>query len=520
MSGSVVNALKRFPVLWLVAAAGLAICIVYASTFAEMASKWVTDASYQHGLVVPFISLWLVWRLRERLATVPLQPSWIGVIVLLALGVVWLVARAVDIRVLEQLAATAMIPAAVIALLGGQAGRVLAFPLCFLLLAVPVGQALVPVLMQITADFTVTALSASGIPVFRDGVYFSVPAGHFEVAKACSGVRYLSAAFTFGVLFAYLMLRTPSKRALFVVLSIVVPVIANGIRAYLIVLVATLSEMKYGVGVDHVIYGWVFFIPVIGLLLWIGLRMHRREALPLAAPAEAAPAKPPAYDSLISIRAAAVAVAIVAPPLLYASIGQPAVSTDPKVLDAVAALPIACAPWGALPATEPNWRPAFSNALADRAGEYVDATGDHVSAYRAVYGTEAHGSAEMIAARNQLETGGEERRTFSHERSVALPAGGSISIAEAIVGDPRREERLAWYWYDIGGSRTSSPYQAKALEVWFFLKGEAPLQRVTVISTPLFTESRSRAVVDEFLRTHAAALLAPSSGTASVACGG
>jgi EpsI family protein len=143
-----------------------------------------------------------------------------------------------------------------------------------------------------------------------------------------------------------------------------------------------------------------------------------------------------------------------------------------------------------------------------------------VSAYRAVYGTEAHGSAEMIAARNQLEAGGEERRTFAHERSVALPAGGSITIAEAIVGDPLQEERLAWYWYDIGGRRTSSPYQAKALEVWFFLKGEAPLQRVTVISTPLFTESRSRTLVDEFLRVHAAALLAPSSAAAGAGCGG
>ena len=57
---------------------------------------------------------------------------------------------------------------------------------------------------------------------------------------------------------------------LFVALSVIVPIIANGMRAYMIVMIAHLSDMKLALGVDHLIYGWVFFGIVMLLLFWIG----------------------------------------------------------------------------------------------------------------------------------------------------------------------------------------------------------------------------------------------------------
>ena len=95
----------------------------------------------------------------------------------------------------------------------------------------------------------------SGVPVYNDGLYIFLPSGNWLVAEACSGIRYLLASFTLGCLFAYLSYQTAAKRLLFCLASIAVPVLANGLRAYIIVMLGHLSDMTIATGVDHIIYG-------------------------------------------------------------------------------------------------------------------------------------------------------------------------------------------------------------------------------------------------------------------------
>ena len=68
------------------------------------------------------------------------------------------------------------------------------------------------------------------------------------------------------------------RRLVFIALSIIVPIIANGIRAYLIVMIGHLSNNRLATGVDHVIYGWVFFGFVMMLLFWIGSQWREPDA--------------------------------------------------------------------------------------------------------------------------------------------------------------------------------------------------------------------------------------------------
>lgn len=44
------------------------------------------------------------------------------------------------------------------------------------------------------------------------------------------------------------------------------PVLANGLRAYGIIIIGYLSDMKYATGADHLIYGWLFFSLVTFLI--------------------------------------------------------------------------------------------------------------------------------------------------------------------------------------------------------------------------------------------------------------
>ena len=106
--------------------------------------------------------------------------------------------------------------------------------------------------------------------MLREGTFFTIPPGNWSVVEGCSGLRYLIASITVGALFAYLSYQKLWKRLLFVALSVVVPIIANGLRAYMIVMIAHLSDMKLALGVDHLIYGWLFFGLVMFLLFWVG----------------------------------------------------------------------------------------------------------------------------------------------------------------------------------------------------------------------------------------------------------
>ncbi len=163
----------------------------------------------------------------------------------------------------------------------------------FLFFAVPVGEFLIQPLMGVTADFTVAMLQATGIPVYREGTFFSIPSGDWSVVEGCSGLRYLIASVTLGVLYAYLTYRSWKRRLLFSIAAIIVPIFANSGRAYMIVMIAHLSDMKLALGVDHYIYGWVFFGLVMLLLFWIG-SFWREDDQPEPEPVPTAAAVPDA----------------------------------------------------------------------------------------------------------------------------------------------------------------------------------------------------------------------------------
>jgi exosortase len=109
--------------------------------------------------------------------------------------------------------------------------------------------------MDRTADFTVAAIRASGVPVHREGNYFLIPSGRWSIVEACSGLRYLIASFMVGCLYAYLSYRSPVRRATFIAASIVVPIVANWLRAYMIVMHGHLPSNRIAVGDDHFISG-------------------------------------------------------------------------------------------------------------------------------------------------------------------------------------------------------------------------------------------------------------------------
>jgi exosortase A len=312
---------------------------LYFATAASMVSIWNSSETFAHGYIILPISLALIWRQRAWFAQLPAQPWRPGLVLLACAGAAWLAARMGDVQVVMQYAFVTMFPLAALTLLGPRLAAKFTFPLLFLLFAVPFGEVFVNPLINYTADFTVWAVQATGIPVLRNGTRFELPTGSWSVVEACSGIRYLISSITLGCLYAYLTYRSNTKRAMFIGLAIVVPIVANWLRAYGIVMIGHTSGMTLATGVDHLVYGWLFFGLIMFIMFWIG-SYWREDDLPLPARAAAIPARGRAGAGLVPMAVAVVALSAVWPAFALlndranhnpqpVALAEPAVSLQP-----------------------------------------------------------------------------------------------------------------------------------------------------------------------------------------------
>nr|WP_315191432.1 exosortase A [uncultured Albidiferax sp.] len=253
------------------------ILFIFWNTFYGMVSIWARSETFTHGFLVLPIVIWLIWRKRYFVfARIP-KPNYFILFFIIVISIVWLLGDLVAINSVTQLASTALVVLSVFAIFGWSVTSVIVFPLFFLFFSVPLGEFLLPLLMEWTAKFTVIAIRLSGVPVYQEGLQFVISSGNWSVVEACSGVRYLISSVMIGTLYAYLNYQSLDRRLIFIGVSIVIPVLANWIRAYFIVMLGHFSENKLAVGFDHLIYGWVFFGVVILLMFLIGGRWAENE---------------------------------------------------------------------------------------------------------------------------------------------------------------------------------------------------------------------------------------------------
>jgi len=238
----------------------LAILVLYRETAMAMVEIWARSDTFMHGFIVPPITLWLIWRIRNNIALLTPRPNAWVLLMLAATGFVWLLGELATVGTLSQFALITMLVLSVPAVLGFQVAKRITFPLAYLFFAVPFGEFALPQMMEWTANFTILGLRLSGIPVYREGLQFVIPSGSWSVVEACSGVRYIIASLTVGTLFAYLSYHSFKRRLIFICVAFIVPLIANWVRAYMIVMIGHLSGNKLAVGVDHLIYGWAFSV--------------------------------------------------------------------------------------------------------------------------------------------------------------------------------------------------------------------------------------------------------------------
>ncbi len=466
--------------LLLLAAVGL-LGLAFLPTAQSIVSIWNRSDTYAHGFLILPISLWLVWEKRAGLRQLAPRPTPWPLLLFLPVGFAWLLGRLVDVLVVQQFAFVALLVVSIWAVLGHRVARFLAFPILFLFFGVPVGEGLVYPMMNFTADFTVGMLKLTGIPVYREGTLFTIPSGQWSVVEACSGVRYLIASVTLGVLFAYLTYTRWWKRLLFVLFSILAPIIANGFRAYIIVLIGHLSDMKLAVGVDHLIYGWVFFGIVIMIMFLIGSLWRD--------PAELAPGPDPVPAEPLSLRTGSRFLGLLAAAAFLWPLSAWALSDHGAAVAPVVDLRPPQAPgWTADAAIDAwDWRPRIVGtdgslyAFYRQDGAQAEAP---VGLYLGVYRTQRQG-AELVTSANVMV---EQDHAIWSDTSVrsrpVLLDGREVSLQQHHLLSRRGERLLVWSWYLVDDRHTSNPYLAKLLEAKSRLRGNRGEAALIAVATP------------------------------------
>jgi len=468
----------------------------YASTAALMVHTWANSETFAHGFIVVPVVAWLVWRVRHQLAAAGVRPDPRALPVFVLAGSAWLAAKLGSVNVVSQAALVTMVVLAVPAVMGMTFARRMLFPLAFLFFCVPVGDFLLPTLMERTADFTVAAVRASGVPVYREGLHLILPTGRWSIVEACSGVRYLIASLMVGTLFAYLNYRTMWRRWVFVAVSIVVPIVANWLRAYMIVMLGHLTNNRLAVGVDHIIYGWVFFGIVMVLMFWIGSRWREDRAPdempPTTAPVPATVAAT-AVPPLRFVLAACAIVAVTVPWPLLDSRAEANLPTAP-VRIAIGAVP----EWSAVRAPDGDFEPRFVSPSAVAHGQYDRGAGT-VGLYVAYYRGQTFGR-KVVSSENRLPTDSDDPWNVTGRPAIDFTVGGqrySMPLVSLVGRDGRRMYALQWYWVD--GVVTPSDARAKASVSWSRLTGRGDDAAAIVVYSRAATAKDAEAELQRFV---------------------
>ncbi|MDH3452067.1 MAG: EpsI family protein, partial [Gammaproteobacteria bacterium] len=290
------------------------------------------------------------------------------------------------------------------------------------------------------------------------------------------------------LVYANLMYTSAGKRGAYVLASVPVAVLANGIRTTSIVFITHISDGQIGLAQDHATYGWVVFLFAVAGQMWAGWRYRD--------PHEQSPATAPFATRRVLLKNVALAwfVAVCA---IVAAPGYAALAATEE------ALPDGSLCWPALPidgytiVQDPPWQPRFAQAHGDFHA-LVESEFGLVDLHVAYYWRQRQG-AELINWRNRVYDGA--RWNFMARTAEELTVDGQpVSVIKESLRGPRYEMRTVFYWYWVDGRLVGSALLAKLLQVKAaLLFGEKRAAMIALSVDEGVAGQRAREVVQSIL---------------------
>jgi exosortase A len=249
----------------------------------KLLHDWLNDDNYSHGILIVPLAAYFAWERRDRLAALTPKPSWIGLLVVCG-SLATLVAGTLGAELfLTRLAILGTLVGAILFTLGWAYLRVLAFPLAFLLLMIPIpaiifNQVAFP-LQLFASKFGTAVMELFRVPVLREGNVIILAHTNLEVAEACSGIRSLISLLTLGIVYGYFTDSRAWVRVAIAASTVPIAIIANGLRVAGTGVLAHYYGREAADGFFHTFSGWLVFIFAF-VMLFVVTRIVMRMAPP------------------------------------------------------------------------------------------------------------------------------------------------------------------------------------------------------------------------------------------------
>lgn len=486
-AGSEPSVKRAWPVTLVVLLAVLgAFGFLFSHEAAGAYGVWTSSTAYNHCFLIAPLSLYLIWDRRRDLAGATPRANFLILALLPILSLLWLVTASLDILEAQQLAAMTIVQVSFCGILGWPVYRRLMAPLLYLYFLVPSGNFLVPTLQDLTTRFVVGALHLVGVPVFSDGVFIEVPAGHFMIAEACAGLRFLIASVAFGVFYAILTYDSRIRRTLFIAIAIAVPVVANWFRAFGIVIAAELIGDATAVEADHIIYGWGFFTAILIALILIGRIFSDRSDRPRTGTAETGPGPMPARAVVAGL---ACVILAGAGPGYAVVLDRQGAGIDLEQVQP----PVPAPPWHRIDGAANDWQPML--VRPDKVVSETFSDGQ-ATVYRVVAFYVAHGRVNNLIRSDDRIADNISWQFISSHDSVIHLMGRDVTLRATEIAGPRRS--LVWSYYAVDGDATSDVLMTKLNQARGLFTGQQQISAFVAVATDVTGGEPPESVLKRF----------------------
>jgi len=445
--------------------------IPFSRVLVGLYGAWSLQPEYSYAVIIPFISLFLIWRQRDALAHMPFRGSWTGLAVVLLGVLLWLIAELSTIYIIAQYAFLVVVAGLVLALAGGAAFRRVLMPLLLLLFIIPLpaffANSLSLRLQLWSSAIGVAVIRLAGISVYLDGNVIDLGSYKLQVAEACSGLRYLFPLMALACLIAYFYKATLWKRVAVFLASIPIAVFMNSLRIGLIGITVEHFGPRMAEGVLHWFEGWVVFMICTLLLLGVAASLSRvgphpvrlRDALLLDS---GPPLRRNGVNRERVLPVPFVAATAVAATAATFSLFLPERVELRPVRAALGEFPLQLDGWqGVRSSLEPVYLDALK--LDDYLlANYQGATGTPVNVWIAYYDSQRKGQSAH-SPRSCLPGGGWEFETLAPRRLNT--STGDLTVNRGIIRHGT-ERQLVYYWFQQRGRVVTNEYLVK----WYILR--------------------------------------------------
>jgi exosortase D (VPLPA-CTERM-specific) len=504
---------RNSPKVW----AGLAIlagilALLFFDILGLLVEQWLGSEEYSHGIMIPFLTGFLIWQKKNELAKLPFRGSWWGVgLAMLGLAL-YVAGELATLYILVEYAFLAMLMGGIWAVAGGRMFAKMAMPLFFLFFAIPLPNFLYQGLstrLQLWSSWLgVSFIRLCDISVFLEGNVIDLGALRLQVADACNGLRYLFPLTSVAFMCAYFYQAAFWKRAVIFLSSLPITILMNSFRIGLIGVMVEYWGKSMAEGFLHDFEGWIVFMGCIailvaemGLLARIGGdRRSLREVFGLSFP-EPWPAGTLFRDRVLPKPFWAVGI------MWFAALAiSPTLERRGEIIPVrseFAEFPMALGEWsGRRQTLDPEYIEALKfedYILADftRKGEAVP-----VNFYSAYYASQRKGEA-IHSPRSCLPAGGWEMQVLETVAPPGFENRGQDFRINRVLIRKGEDRQLVYYWFRQRGRTITDEYLAKFYLFWDALtrnRTDGALMRLTTLIPASEEVERAERRLQDFLK--------------------